>query len=122
MTDHIAHPAPALDLSGAVAEQAALTDALTLKRVTDTAWQVCDSRRAPGESGHLLGFVETVGDEIEMMQLGRKFVWTRFASMRDALAHIVATAAAMSASQDEGELAWVCHALAAVPAPAPTTV
>ncbi|WP_213816894.1 hypothetical protein [Glaciihabitans sp. dw_435] len=84
-----------------------LEQALVLNRVTTTAWQVCDSRREPHSPGHLLGFVENVGDGVELMQLGDKFIWTRFPDMNAALAHVCATARATEDERASGELAWL---------------
>jgi hypothetical protein len=84
-----------------------LEESLILNRVTEWAWQVCDSRCTPHSPGYLLGFIEHVGDGVELMQLGDKFIWTRFPSVRDALAHLVATAAATATDKNAGDLAWV---------------
>jgi hypothetical protein len=84
-----------------------LDEALTLKRVTDRAWQVCDSRHAPHSPGFLLGFVEQVGDGVELMQLGDKFIWTGFPTMKAALAHVAATAYVTAGERSTGDLAWI---------------
>ncbi len=87
--------------------QITLEQALVLKRVTDTAWQVCDSRQPPHSPGYLLGFVEAVHDGVELMQLGDKFIWNGFPTMQDALAHVAGTAYITATERATGQLAWI---------------
>lgn len=98
---------PGNELTHVDAEFVALGEALVLNRVTDRAWQVCDSRHAPHTPGFLLGFIEEAGDGVELMQLGNKFIWTGFPTMHDALAHVVATAYATATQRSTGDLAWI---------------
>jgi hypothetical protein len=51
--------------------------------------------------------VEQVGDSVELMQLGEKFIWTGFPTMRDALTHVVNTAYITATQRAVGDLAWV---------------
>jgi hypothetical protein len=89
--------------SGAVS----LEDALILRRITDSAWQICDSRRPPHTPGYLLGFVERMHSGVELMQLGNRFIWTAFPDMRAALDHVAATAAETAEKRAAGDLSWV---------------
>ena len=84
-----------------------LEEAIIFNRVTQSAWQICDSRCAPHSPGYLLGFVDHVGDGVELMQLGNGFIWTRFPSMQDALAHVITTATMTETDKVAGDLAWV---------------
>lgn len=99
-------PAATLDQE---AEQGPTTleEALILNRLTATAWQVCDSRHLPHGPGYLLGFVERVGDGVELMQLGEKFIWTGFDTMTAALTHVAATAYTTATERAAGDLAWI---------------
>jgi len=109
MTVNIATNATRVVASDDEAESAplALDEALILKRITETAWQVCDSRHLPHRPGYLLGFVENVPDGVELMQLGEKFIWTRFPTMSAALAHVAATAYVTATRRSTGDLAWI---------------
>ena len=84
-----------------------LRRALVLFPATETAWRVCDSRRAPHTPGYLLGFVELFPDRVELMQVGERFIWTAFADLDEALTHIAETAHATETDRAAGELAWI---------------
>lgn len=88
-------------------EKLTLGEALVLNRVTEWAWQVCDSRRSPHSPGYLLGFVENVGDGVELMQIGNKFIWTQFPNMSAALDHVAETAHITEKDRASGDLAWI---------------
>lgn len=84
-----------------------LSEALTLVRVTDTAWRIVDSRLSPTSEGHLLGFVEKKGDGVELMQLSSRFIWTEFDCMRAALDHVATTFRTVASERARSELAWI---------------
>jgi hypothetical protein len=107
MTFVSVRPILSADTSGTNNACLSLEEALILNRVTEWAWQVCDSRCAPHSPGYLLGFIEHVGDGVELMQVGNKFIWTQFPSVRAALAHVVATAGSTEMDKAAGSLAWV---------------
>jgi hypothetical protein len=102
------HPAPATpSIDDGRVEVLTLDEALILNRVTEHAWRVCDSRHAPHSPGYLLGFVEETTNGVELMQLGDKFIWTGFPTMRDALTHVVNTAYITATQRAAGDLAWL---------------
>jgi hypothetical protein len=100
------HSSPA-SLTKPGTDARSLADALVLRRVTDRAWQVCDDRLAPHTPGHLLGFIEENSAGVELMQLGEKFIWTDFATLDDAVAHVADTAYLTATQRAAGELAWL---------------
>ena len=80
---------------------------LVLVQVAAHGWRVCDARRHEDDPHRLLGFVEERSGEFEVMQLGGGFHWSTFATMRDALAYLTRTSAAMSEDRMAGELSWI---------------
>jgi hypothetical protein len=90
-----------------VGDTRTLDEALVLRRVTDRAWQVCDDRLPPHTPGHLLGFVEENNVGVELMQLGEEFIWTGFATLDEALAHVARTAYITATQRAAGDLAWL---------------
>lgn len=105
---HLPLPATASpSIDGGELEGPTLDEALVLNRVTEHAWQVCDSRCRPHSPGYLLGFVEETHTGMELMQLGDKFVWTGFSTMKDALEHVAKTAYIAATQRAAGDLAWI---------------
>jgi hypothetical protein len=98
---------PTVPPTPTVGDTRTLNEALVLRRVTDRAWQVCDDRLAPHTPGHLLGFVEKNHVGVELMQLGEKFIWTEFATLDEALAHVARTAHTTATQRAVGDLAWL---------------
>ena len=65
---------------------------LGLDQVTAHGWRVTDDRLPPRDPFRVLGFIEYRADLFEVMQIGGGFEWHTFATLQDALAHIVSTA------------------------------
>ncbi|MEJ1231272.1 MAG: hypothetical protein WDM88_12525 [Galbitalea sp.] len=87
-----------------------LTNAIALALVSPGAWQVRDTRRLPGQEGHLLGFVQQRHGSFEVMQLADDFRWATFPSMESAVAHVVNTNDEVVEARRWGELDWVLNA------------
>ena len=79
-----------------------LIDALQLEPAGVGSWRVCDSRIARGE-GRFLAFIDEKDDEFEVMEFTDEFVWTTFATMNDAFAHVARTTGASPATESK---AW----------------
>ena len=70
-----------------------LSDVLQLEPAGVGSWRVCDDRVACGE-GRFLAFIDQKNDEFEVMEFTDEFVWTTFATMDDAFAHVARTTSA----------------------------
>ena len=79
-----------------------LIDALQLEPAGVGSWRVCDSRVARGE-GRFLAFIDEKDDEFEVMEFTDEFVWTTFATMNDAFAHVARTTGASPTAETK---AW----------------
>ena len=79
-----------------------LSDALHLEPAGVGSWRVCDSRVAHGE-GRFLAFIDEKDDEFEVMEFTDEFVWTTFATMNDAFAHVARTTGASPTAETK---AW----------------
>ena len=75
-----------------------LIDALQLESAGVGSWRVCDGRVACGE-GRFLAFIDEKDDEFEVMEFTDEFVWTTFATMDDAFAHVAQTTGASPATE-----------------------
>jgi hypothetical protein len=83
-----------------------LRESLSLESAGLHSWRVCDCRVSGGQ-GRFLAFIEEKNGLFEVMQLGDVFVWTSFATIDDALTHIVETAAAYVTARPDREFSWI---------------
>jgi hypothetical protein len=88
------------------AEHDQLGDAVVLDKISVGSWRVCDSRVPANRAGYVLAFVEGRNGAFDVMQLTDDFRWHKFSSMRDAVAHVVDTNAALSARRRRGDTVW----------------
>ena len=76
-------------------------------QVASFGWRVCDARIPENDPRRLLGFVEERDGRFEVMQIGNGFRWSTFATMREALTHMLSTAPETTKERMDGELSWI---------------
>ncbi|NEN07738.1 hypothetical protein G3T36_17925 [Diaminobutyricibacter tongyongensis] len=76
------------------------------------AWRACDARFAYNDAQSLVGFVEDVGDEVEVMVIGDRFSWAFFPTLTDAVEFLRAVAAELTVQRSRGPVAQLREAAA----------
>jgi hypothetical protein len=89
------------------AREKSLARALVLENVSEWSWRVCDARIPLTVDGRVLAFIDQKDGRIEVMQVGDRFIWNSFPTMRAAIRHITTTHVDMRRARAEGELSWL---------------
>ena len=78
-----------------------------MEPVAPNCWRACDEYALCGAANRLLAYVQRKGDEFEVTQIGSTFRWSKFATLKDALASIRASAPLDISDRSAGEFAWI---------------